>query len=293
MDAKGITRMTWAQGHGGSQLPMTDQHRVLRTLGEYDGSTAWTMAINAAMPYMISLFGDRTTSEVLNSENTRACGVFALTGTATPTAGGMLVTGRWEFVSGQNHSGWVLVPAMLDGTERLALLVPRSEFTVGDEWDVNGLIGTGSNTLTLEDTFVPQHRAIPLDNILSGICSDPETTDHDPYYRQPLVPIICALSAGPPAEPDSAETADVRRAGVTRFSFGSDLSVGNCPATEPRRPCAELRCQATPVTPCGGETLAAWNSTVCRSRSPTSLHWGWSTSVTSPRCESKTALSED
>jgi len=46
--------------------------------------------------------------------------------------------------------------------------VPKSDYSVEDNWDVVGLIGTGSNDVIIEDLFVPSHRMLTLDEALSG-----------------------------------------------------------------------------------------------------------------------------
>ncbi|AVH20314.1 acyl-CoA dehydrogenase family protein [Nocardia cyriacigeorgica] len=195
LDTAGLTRMTWPRERGGDQLGLLDQHAVLTEIGRHDGSAAWLTAIWAATPWMIRLFGEDVFDEYLTSDNTRAGGVFSITGTATQTTGGYTVTGRWPFCSGQHHSGWMIVPAHSDHDGYpLALLVSRTAFDLAGEWTMSGLVGTGSNALSLTDAFIPQRHAIPFHYILDGIGRDHTP---DPYWRQPLVPIISALSAGP------------------------------------------------------------------------------------------------
>ncbi|MFE3444970.1 acyl-CoA dehydrogenase family protein [Nocardia sp. NPDC059180] len=197
LESNGLTRMSWPRSRGGAQLSMLEQHRVLTALAGRDGSTAWITAIWTATPHMIRLFGNDVFNEFLASDNTRAAGVFSITGTATKTAGGYTVTGAWPFVSGQHHSGWVVAPAHSDHDDQpLALLVPRSAFDLAGTWDMTGLVGTGSHPLRLDNAFVPDHHAITFQNVLDATGRDARIDD-DPYYGQPLVPIICALSAGP------------------------------------------------------------------------------------------------
>lgn len=194
----GATRMSWPRDRGGAQLPMTQQHQVLKTLGRHDGSLAWITAIWSATPRKVYLFGASVFDEFLNSETPYAAGVFAPTGTAAPSAGGYRVTGKWSFCTAQHHSGYVFVPtgAQPDSTQ-LAFLIPRSAFTIHNDWDTTGLKGTGSHSLSLNECFVPADHAIPFANILNGIRHTPDATPDDRYYLQPMVPIICALSTGP------------------------------------------------------------------------------------------------
>ncbi|MBF6427877.1 acyl-CoA dehydrogenase family protein [Nocardia cyriacigeorgica] len=214
LETTGVTRMTWPREQGGAQLGLLDQHAILTEIGRHDGSTAWLTAIWAATPWMIRLFGEEVFDEYLTSANTRAGGVFSITGTATPTTGGYTVTGRWPFCSGQHHSGWMIVPAHSDHDGHpLALLVPRTAFDLAGEWTMSGLVGTGSNALSLTNAFIPQRHTIPFHHILDGIGRD---YTPDPYWRQPLVPIISALSAGPAIGMATTALTDlITRPGIT------------------------------------------------------------------------------
>jgi alkylation response protein AidB-like acyl-CoA dehydrogenase len=108
------------------------------------------------------------------------------------------LSGKWAFATGQHHAGWIIVPAINpdDPTSGpIGFLVPKSEFTVLDDWHVSGFVATGSNAVSLNETFVPEHRAVPFMSFVTGQYRESSISD-DPYYRQPFVPIMCAISVG-------------------------------------------------------------------------------------------------
>ena len=76
--------------------------------------------------------------------------------------GGYHLSGRWEWSSGSDHCSWVMLGAMLradDGPpQQIAMLVPRQDYEVVDNWHVAGLKGTGSNDIVVENAFIPEHR---------------------------------------------------------------------------------------------------------------------------------------
>jgi alkylation response protein AidB-like acyl-CoA dehydrogenase len=87
-------------------------------------------------------------------------------------AGGYRVTGVWPFASGSRHATWLAAhcrvyeangePRLRNDDEHLeiTLVVPRGEAAIKDVWHVIGLRGTGSDTYSLTDVFIPDHRAI-------------------------------------------------------------------------------------------------------------------------------------
>jgi alkylation response protein AidB-like acyl-CoA dehydrogenase len=94
-------------------------------------------------------------------------------GSAEAVPGGWRLTGRWSYVSGVDHADWLLLAAPVTGgggTRVFAL--PRAACTVADTWDPVGLRGTGSHTVVLPPTVVPEPRSAPLDALLAGDPSD-------------------------------------------------------------------------------------------------------------------------
>ncbi|MFF6997579.1 acyl-CoA dehydrogenase family protein [Streptomyces sp. NPDC008313] len=92
-------------------------------------------------------------------------------GGAEPCAGGHRLHGTWHCVSGVEFADWVLVAApepYEDGRRVRVCAVPAREVTVEDTWDSTGLRGTGSNTVVIQDAFVPHHLSFLLVDMLRG-----------------------------------------------------------------------------------------------------------------------------
>jgi alkylation response protein AidB-like acyl-CoA dehydrogenase len=197
LQANGLTKMSLPVDRGGEHAPMATQLEVMARLAEGDASVSWVASVYNAVGHMICAFGDQALDEYVNSAAPRSAGVFAVTGKATKVDGGYVVSGRWPFASGQHHAGWILVPGIADdgAAGPLVWLVPKDEFTVEDDWYVTGFVATGSNAVSLSETFVPDHRTIAFAEIVEGNYRE-STYSSDPYYQQPFVPIMCALSAG-------------------------------------------------------------------------------------------------
>ena len=104
--------------------------------------------------------------------DTRICGTLSPTAMATPADGGIVVNGKWGFISGAHHAQWQEIIAILvppDGEPYpMMALVPMSDLLVVDDWHTSGLRGTGSVSTFAKDLFVPQERVLPLPVVLSG-----------------------------------------------------------------------------------------------------------------------------
>ena len=74
---------------------------------------------------------------------------YAPTGKATNEKGGYRLSGRWSFASGCDNAQWGIFGGIIpfaDGPKPGFFLVPRSDFTIFDDWNPMGLAGTGSKT---------------------------------------------------------------------------------------------------------------------------------------------------
>jgi 3-hydroxy-9,10-secoandrosta-1,3,5(10)-triene-9,17-dione monooxygenase len=59
------------------------------------------------------------------------------------------------------------------------LLVPLAEVEIVDDWQVLGLLGTGSKSLIFQDVFVPEHRCVMVSDLFAG--SPPGALVHPDY----------------------------------------------------------------------------------------------------------------
>ncbi len=64
--------------------------------------------------------------------------------------GGFRLSGSWKFSSGADWAEWIF-PHAPQGM----FLVPKKDFRVEDDWQVMGLSGTGSKTVTVDGAVVP------------------------------------------------------------------------------------------------------------------------------------------
>ena len=109
-------------------------------------------------------------------------------GTAEKVPGGYSISGHWSFASGVMHSEWALLAVQHNGV-RMQALVPVAELELLDVWHTAGLRGTGSNDLTAEQLFVPEHRV--QDWALLSAADNPGSRIHpDPILHTPMAILL-------------------------------------------------------------------------------------------------------
>jgi alkylation response protein AidB-like acyl-CoA dehydrogenase len=164
-------------------------------------STGWTM--NGALSNGLS-FGhfpiDAQRELWGGGEDPFTCACFAPTGGALPRADGYVVSGKWSFASGCDHSSWIRLGALITPPdaeppyEGAFFLLPIGDVEIEDNWFVCGLSGTGSKNIIVRDAFVPKHRVLRFAETRSG--RTPGAQYHEnPLYRLPLLVLGATMLA--------------------------------------------------------------------------------------------------
>jgi alkylation response protein AidB-like acyl-CoA dehydrogenase len=177
--------------YGGHEVGARTLYEVLSALAHGDGSAAWNTGVWAIGAWMACMFPDHVQDEVFATPATRICVVLSPTATATETVGGLVVNGRWQFMSGAEHSHWQVIITMApapDGTAWPVVgLVPMSDLEIVDDWYASGLAASGSVTTVAKDVFVPNDRILPMVAVMQGQYAS-ELNANSPVYRTPMIP---------------------------------------------------------------------------------------------------------
>ena len=161
--------------YGGFEHDLWTFTRCAAEIGAGCGSTAWVYATAAQHQWQIGMYDDAAQAEVWgDTPEAISASSYSPGGTAVEVDGGYRITGKWLYCSGVLNSDWMILGARIamDATSEPYtqgyILVPKTDYSVEDNWDVIGLIGTGSNDVILDDVFVPSHRMLTLEQALSG-----------------------------------------------------------------------------------------------------------------------------
>lgn len=195
----GVFRLRTPKRYGGYEADTRTLVDVASELGRGDASTSWVASVYWIPTWMTCLFPDAVQDEVFATPDVRVCGTLSPSAMAAPADGGIVVNGKWGFISGAHHAHWQEIIAILVPPEGepypVMALVPLSEMLIVDDWYTSGLKGTGSVSTVARDLFVPQERVVPLPLVLQGRHAS-QTNAESPIYRAPLLPVAAASSVG-------------------------------------------------------------------------------------------------
>ena len=144
---------------GGTEASIAQCIDSFAAVSRADGSAGWCLMANAAtIAFFGAWAGEDFARELFADGVPLAAGQFAPNGTATPEGDGFRITGDYNFGSGINHSDWIGAGVLTteDESRLLMALMPKSEVTMHDGWDVLGLEATASWDYSIRDAWVPE-----------------------------------------------------------------------------------------------------------------------------------------
>ena len=171
----GLYRALLPQSLGGAEAPPEIFMQMLEEVAKADASTAWCLGQCNVCGMTAAYLDPDAANEIFDTPpGILAWGAIAHAVRAEP--GGYRITARWDFASGSRQANWLGAHVQVleaDGTRRLTpngtpeirtILFPVTSATMYDVWDVVGLSGTGTDSYSVEDLFIPEKFAALRDN---------------------------------------------------------------------------------------------------------------------------------
>lgn len=196
-----IFKLMVPRRHGGFELDLDTFFDVGVALGEGDASMAWVANFYIEHNWILCHFPETFQEQIFAARGyVLAPVMFAPSGTAFRDGDGRRLRGRWQWASGIAHADWV-VPGALEMTDdgppqAWLFAMPASDVRVEDTWYVDGMSGTGSADVVIDDLFVPKERCLTMQEMMSG--DGPGSQIHNgPLYRTPMFPILTLAAAMP------------------------------------------------------------------------------------------------
>ena len=171
----GLYRALLPQSLGGAELPLETFMLMQEEVAKADASTAWCLGQCSVCAMTAAYLDPDAANEIFNvAPGILAWGAIAHEVQAVP--GGYKASARWDFASGSRQASWLGAHVRVveaDGTPRRkkdgspeirTILFPIADATMYDVWDVIGLRGTGTDSYSVENLFIPERFAALRDD---------------------------------------------------------------------------------------------------------------------------------
>lgn len=158
--------------YGGLELGLKTFFKVACEISRADPGVGWSYELGASHAYQFSsYFPERAQEEAYQAYPfVAASRAFPITATAEPVEGGYILTGRWDYNSGCTYSSHFMPVAPIAGEDGTPVphmfIIPRTDYTILDDWggeEVLGLGASSSNSITVDEVFVPDYNVVRFD----------------------------------------------------------------------------------------------------------------------------------
>src|ERR1700744_1110756 len=171
----GLSKSLQPQSTGGAEAPLEVFMQMLEEVAKADASTAWCLGQCSVCAMTAAYLDPATAKEIFGPAN----GILAwgaIKGEVHVVPGGYCAHGRWDFASGSRQANWLGAHVQVleaDGTRRMkpngtpeirTIVFPASSATTYDVWNVIGLCGTGTDSYSVENLFIPENFAALRDD---------------------------------------------------------------------------------------------------------------------------------
>jgi alkylation response protein AidB-like acyl-CoA dehydrogenase len=185
----GLYRTLLPQSLGGAEAAPEIFMQVLEEVAKADASTAWCLGQCSVCATITAYLDHDAAKQIFSSlPDILAWGAIAHEVRAEP--GGYRASARWDFASGSRQASWLGAHVRVveaDGTPRRrpggapevrTILFPVGEATMHDVWNVIGLRGTGTDSYSVDNLFIPEKFAALRDEPTA-------LREHGPLYKIP------------------------------------------------------------------------------------------------------------
>lgn len=187
----GVYRALVAKRFGGDEKSPSEFLQLIEKISTADGSTGWVASFGFSSVYLSALPLDTLKTIYANGPDVVFAGGIFPPQKAIPVEGGIQVSGRWSWGSGCTGADLIGVGVQVDdgtktnGLPRIAVM-PSDRVTIAENWNVNGLKGTGSHDMVVDKVVVA-----PEWTFVRGGASSLD----EPLYRYPSMALAAQVLA--------------------------------------------------------------------------------------------------
>jgi alkylation response protein AidB-like acyl-CoA dehydrogenase len=163
----GLYRSLLPKSLGGAEAPLEVFMQMQEEVAKADASTAWCLGQCSVCAMTAAYLEPDAANEIFNvAPGILAWGAIAHAVNVVP--GGYQASARWDFASGSRQASWLGAHVRIvaaDGSQRKkpdgspeirTILFPATSATMYDVWDVIGLNGTGTDSYSVDNLFIPE-----------------------------------------------------------------------------------------------------------------------------------------
>jgi alkylation response protein AidB-like acyl-CoA dehydrogenase len=187
--------------YGGLEISLPEFTDCVAALAGACGGTAWGGSLLATHSHQMAMFSEKAQEEFWGENpDATASSSIAPFGQTEETEGGVIFNGNMRWSSGCDHADWAILGFNREDIQGNKVycfgVVPRSEYSIIDDWHAAGMKSSGTKTLVLKDVFIPEHRIETAKGMMEGKSAGFDLyPDSDIFYTPYRPYFACGFAA--------------------------------------------------------------------------------------------------
>lgn len=203
VESTGAFAISTLKQHGGYEGSVRMLFEAVQTLGYYCPSSGWVTAISNGGVLLQNRWPESVRQRVYADDKPVKMAAIFLSprGSAVRADNGYRISGEWPFASNIYHADWTIalmpVTNSADAEPQAGLaIVKRGEYSIKDTWFTVGMRGTGSNSMVVEDLWIPEDQMVLADHVLGPAAeADPNASVGQRLAMIPVLTVPLAAAA--------------------------------------------------------------------------------------------------
>lgn len=173
LKSTGLHKAFLPKAYGGHEISIREFSDCISLIATACGSSAWAFSLLCTHNHQLAMFPKQLQDEVWkDNPDALASSSIAPFSTVKEVDGGILISGEMGWSSGVDHADWAIVGcnrinAQGEKVYSFAVL-PKSDYTIVDNWYALAMKGSGSKIISIKDAFVPEHRIQAAKDMMEG-----------------------------------------------------------------------------------------------------------------------------
>lgn len=196
----GLNRAFLPKAYGGLEISLPEFTDCIAALAGACCSTAWAYSLLCTHNHQMAMFNKEAQDEFWGENpDAVASSSIAPFGKYEEAEGGIIFTGDMKWSSGVDHADWIIV-----GLNRIVndekvycfAVIPKSDFSIVDDWYAVGMQGSGTKTAHIDGVFVPERRIQAAKDMMEGRHVGRSLYPDSKIYHTPYRPYFaCGFAA--------------------------------------------------------------------------------------------------
>lgn len=149
---------------GGLNFSLPEMMELIERTSFIDGSLGWLVQIGNGGNYFISNLSNEVVDDLFGSHDFVIAGSGAVNTKAIEKDNGVVVSGKWNYCSGSAYASHFTIGFKKEGdSTKYAAILPKYGVNVQKNWDAFGLRSTSTNTIEINNQFIPQRNIFVVD----------------------------------------------------------------------------------------------------------------------------------